>query len=391
MAKKRNRKLKIAIFQTHYPEILQTDSKGLGESIQGLAWSLRKNSVDVTIISTTKNNEPTKEVKDECGTKVLKFQIQKSINPFQIPAKIKEHFERNGKKYDFVLLNVQFNTLNYSLSKFLSKLNIKYIFIPHNQYNEYIFGRNTLLKLSYWFLFERRLIKRAFGIYFQSKFHKKYLNGLNENVIVAPNGFIPYQIKTAKKRISNIDSSTKLISLCRLDLYNKGLDLLIKAISKLHPRYKIVLTLQGRDYGDKKILLALINKLRCDQFVRIIDPDFTENAVEIIGAHDIFVLTSRYEGFSMGALHAMLAERPVIITRIAGISEHIEKAKAGFIIEEPTVESITKTLKLALKNKHKWKEMGKRGRKYAFKNLTWEKIGKSVKEQYIDLLRNKSK
>jgi glycosyltransferase involved in cell wall biosynthesis len=50
-------------------------------------------------------------------------------------------------------------------------------------------------------------------------------------------------------------------------------------------------------------------------------------------AVDVFVMTSRWEGFPVVILEAMTAGRPVVSTRVGGIAEAIEQGRSGFLSE----------------------------------------------------------
>jgi glycosyltransferase involved in cell wall biosynthesis len=53
----------------------------------------------------------------------------------------------------------------------------------------------------------------------------------------------------------------------------------------------------------------------------------------IYAAVDVFVMTSRWEGFPVVILEAMAAGRPVVSTRVGGIAEAIEQGRSGFLCE----------------------------------------------------------
>ena len=46
--------------------------------------------------------------------------------------------------------------------------------------------------------------------------------------------------------------------------------------------------------------------------------------------HDLFVLPSRFEGFGLSALEAMLAARPVLVSDVAGLAPHIRERTPGW-------------------------------------------------------------
>jgi len=103
-----------------------------------------------------------------------------------------------------------------------------------------------------------------------------------------------------KKYIINVGS------LC----YQKGQDLLIKAYSKLENiknTYNLVLVGRG---PDKEKLIKLVNELNLNDKVVFIN--FQNNPYPFIKHAEIFVLSSRYEGFPNVLIEAMICGVPVV-------------------------------------------------------------------------------
>jgi glycosyltransferase involved in cell wall biosynthesis len=58
------------------------------------------------------------------------------------------------------------------------------------------------------------------------------------------------------------------------------------------------------------------------------------NAQDYIGAFDVLMMTSRYEGLSYVMLESMAAHVPIISTSVAGAHDVIENGRSGIIVEE---------------------------------------------------------
>jgi len=97
--------------------------------------------------------------------------------------------------------------------------------------------------------------------------------------------------------------------------------------------------------------------------------------------HDIFCVPSRFEGFSLSALEAMLGGRVIVISEVAGLAPHVLASGAGQVIQ-PTVASILSALTQLLACRDRWPEMGLAGRNYALKNLKWETIAQTAATAY---------
>ena len=98
----------------------------------------------------------------------------------------------------------------------------------------------------------------------------------------------------------------------------------------------------------------------------------------------MFILTSKYEGFSLAVVEALAEKTPVITYDIEfGPTEIINNDKLGFIIKEDTDElakTILKFMKLNISTLHEMYEACyKRALDYSFDNVR-EKY-----QQYINL------
>jgi glycosyltransferase involved in cell wall biosynthesis len=85
------------------------------------------------------------------------------------------------------------------------------------------------------------------------------------------------------------------------------------------------------------------------------------------------------------ALEAMLAAKPVLVSREAGIAAWVEKARAGFLAQ-PNTSSIHDVLADSLARRSEWPVMGQNGRAFAHKYLVWDKIAAQAEDCYRQLL-----
>jgi glycosyltransferase involved in cell wall biosynthesis len=143
--------------------------------------------------------------------------------------------------------------------------------------------------------------------------------------------------------------------------------------------------MQGPDRGDGPELQEQIDHLGLSKRARILGPDYKTRPGDLAAAHDISVLPSRFEGFGLSALEAMLAARPVVIADIAGLAPHVKTCDAGAVVQ-PKVESIAAGLRHVLSRRQDWKSMGLRGRQYVLDNLNWRHIAADALRDYRSLL-----
>lgn len=142
----------------------------------------------------------------------------------------------------------------------------------------------------------------------------------------------------------------------------KGLDLLITALSRLYSRgHQFQLDIVG-DGPLKGELNALICKLDLKKHIHLLGQVPPGEIRNLLVQHDAFVLPSRYEGMSNSALEAMEAGIPVLVSRCGGIDRYID-AENGWICEPENLDSLTDSLCLLLETPHEALiKMGNRAR-----------------------------
>ncbi len=177
-------------------------------------------------------------------------------------------------------------------------------------------------------------------------------NDLTENrykTTVAYNTVLDSVIKSkADERLNDFAFSDgiKVISVGRL-VEEKGFDRLVSAHKKLldsgikHSIY----VLGG---GDKSKLLSLTEKYNVSDTFKLLG--FKENPYKYISKCDLFVCSSRREGFSTAVTEALILGLPVVSTCCSGAYELLGENNEYGIVTENSENGIFEGLKLMLEN-----------------------------------------
>jgi glycosyltransferase involved in cell wall biosynthesis len=276
----------------------------------------------------------------------------------------------------------------FAMARILHRYGVPYVAVPHDPYDEAVFRRNAYLKWPYWYLFERRLLRRASAVQVLDIRHAEGLRrlGIDVPVIEAPNGVAPDSVPAESElRWRTPGEAVRLMFLGRIDAYNKGLDILLDALARFDGQVAVRLTLQGPDWGDRPRLEKQAAGGSIRDRVRFLGPDYARTSAQIIGEHDIFCLPSRFEGFGLAALEAMLAGRVLLVSDRAGIARHVVASGCG-ITARPTVLGIEAGLRALIARRVHWPEMGLAGRRHALAKLQWNDIAAGALDQYCRLL-----
>lgn len=110
----------------------------------------------------------------------------------------------------------------------------------------------------------------------------------------------------------------------------------------------------------------------------------------ILAASDIFVLPSRWEGLPLTIIEAMLAELPVVATRVGGVAELVEDAITGLLVPPNDPQALKRALAQLLEEAEVRKRMGEEGRRRALERFTIEHMISQTGQLYGQLLAARS-
>lgn len=91
---------------------------------------------------------------------------------------------------------------------------------------------------------------------------------------------------------------------------------------------------------------------------------------DLLAACDVFVLSSRQEGFPITILEAMAARKPVVATAVGGCAEAVVDGETGLIVPPEDPDALAEALTYVLTHPDEARQMGKAGRQRVEENFT---------------------
>lgn len=151
--------------------------------------------------------------------------------------------------------------------------------------------------------------------------------------------------KPAEWDIPNLQTCTTLIALGRLH-YHKGFDLLIQAFSKLNPLSNLQLVIIG-DGAERLNLESQIKRLNLEQKVFL--PGALSNPFATLKQADIFILSSRLEGWPLVLMEAMAIGLPVISYDCPnGPNEILQHEKTGILVPPEDANALKSSIEILI-------------------------------------------
>lgn len=280
--------------------------------------------------------------------------------------------------------------LNYFIYFLYLKNKYPYLIQPHGGMTNESLKKGKYKKRICNFLILNKFIGSAKGIIFLNKNEQKenYFGNINSNYVLIPNGI--WSLNKEKKTFSE---EITLGFLARIDIFQKGLDILLDAIlilsqdkSKLTNAFKLKIW----GYGLDQDVEYLNNRIKSDGLGDLVSyegPVFDDDKDEAYSMIDISILTSRIEGMPMGILEALSFGCPCLITKETNMADTIIKGHCGWITDLDA-SSIAQKIQVAISdyiinrdsfNANSWNTAS---------SFLWTDIGEKSVDEYYKLIKS---
>lgn len=232
---------------------------------------------------------------------------------------------------DIIVVELFYNMAKSNLRRELMTGNIPYVIIPRGELTKQAQERKTIKKKIANILFCRRYARMAAAIqYLTEQEYEDSGNKWNDKYIVIPNGIsLPENVKT-----EFCQDGIKCVSIGRIEPFQKGLDLLIDACSKIKEELitaRCTITICGPDKeGKLKELKGRVYNEGLDSIIEFKDGVYGHDKEELLLASDVFIIPSRFEGHPMALIEALSYGLPCIATTGSNMRKEIEEFDAGW-------------------------------------------------------------
>jgi glycosyltransferase involved in cell wall biosynthesis len=166
----------------------------------------------------------------------------------------------------------------------------------------------------------------------------------------------------------------------------KGQDFLLRAIGSIIERdsnlpLKVLLVGRTHDLPYYQRLERLVSEMGLGK--KVIFMGFTKNISAIYAALDVFVLTSKREGFSRSVLEAMGAGLPIVATRLQEIEEAVRDKHNGFLVDYGDIDNLASAILRLLKDASLRSKMGHANQERVIEKFSLEFHARSIERLYL--------
>lgn len=272
--------------------------------------------------------------------------FRKQKFPFALP----EHFAeavRNTSPETVFHIHGGFIPVFYSIARLLKSENRRFIFTPHGSYNRIAWRKSKWMKMIYFSLFERRMLQRSSVVHVLGKSESEGLNHLLKGLDVqrVPYGF---ELGESFPMFKSVNNEDYIIGFCgRIDVYTKGLDVLLDAFSKfVKENGEAILWIIG-DGPERGALESKCLNLGISDKVKFWGSKYGSEKDELLAQLNLFVHPSRNEGLPTAVLEAASLGIPCLVSEATNLGDEIRKANAGVVIDHTVTNEMLQGLRRA--------------------------------------------
>jgi glycosyltransferase involved in cell wall biosynthesis len=161
----------------------------------------------------------------------------------------------------------------------------------------------------------------------------------------------------------------------------KGFDVLLRALRDVDDATLVVIG----DGSEREQLRSLAGRLGLDD--RIVWIGWSADVRSYLPAFDVFVLPSRFEGFPLVVLEALLAETAVVATDVGSVPEAVRDEETGLLVPPDDAAALAASLRRLVADADLRRSLGSRGRRLVLERFTAEHMARSFRAMYDELVR----
>ena len=219
-------------------------------------------------------------------------------------------------------------------------------------------------------------------------FYKERIHLGTAKIVVVHNGVPSLPLSSSAQRAAlkeQLEIGEKIVigTAVRL-IEQKGLEFLIGALPAIIKANKKVLLLIVGDGRLQEALRAKAVELGVIEQVRFLG--YRSDVASLLSIMDIYVLPSLWEGLPLGLIEAMLAERPVVATRVGGVPELIIDGFNGRLVPPASSLELSCAIIELLRNEKKRREFGRNAQNHAKDAFSLEAMVSKYHELYLQMM-----
>lgn len=331
------------------------------------------------------------------GIKIIRFRnisnwIAKNCNGY-IPFGFYFWAKNNIPKFNAIHCHDFFTLQNIIISHFCKKYDVPFIIQPHGtlspirQEANFNFAKKTFTKLF------NGVLKNSKNIIALTENEKNDIIQIDptlaKKIKVVPNGIRLEEFENIEKidlhERYGIPQKNKVIGYIGRIQHIKGIDISLEILAKLKNKILFTYLIIGPNEGEKEVLEKKIEELGLKKNVIFAGILIGKEKLATIKSCDVFLFTSRNEGFPMTILEVAAMGVPQILSKNCNVPE-IKEYGGGFEFDLKNKQEFVEKIKLVLTNLRIASELGRKAHLLVKNNFNLIEIVKKIQKIYKKII-----
>lgn len=314
------------------------------------------------------------------GVFLLSGPVRRHLNPWSLSRRWLRRIEREFGAPDLVNFHGTYIPFQIALGKLLTRASIPYVHTSRGDLKRVAQNIKPLKKRIANRLFVRRYLAQAAAVHALTREEAAEIAAFAPSLelFVNPNGIDDELIRMPVPAPPERGRTLVLGFVGRVDIYIKGIDLLLSALKELQevaPEREVRLVVTGPFYTseDEREFRRLVSRLKRPEMVTYTGALFGPDKFRVLSSCDVFACTSRSEGMPMAVIEAMALGKPCLITPGSNAYDYVVASGCGWYCEE-SAEAITRCILSIADGGGDIASKGARARAFVEEHLLWSSV-----------------
>jgi glycosyltransferase involved in cell wall biosynthesis len=197
----------------------------------------------------------------------------------------------------------------------------------------------------------------------------------------------PSQLQALRRELGVNGADPLLINVARLHPQKDLLSLVraMPVVREARPEAKLLIVGEGEERG---LLEQEIHERGLEETVLLIGA--RHDIPNLLAISDVFVLSSRHEGFGMVVAEAMAAGKPVVAFDLEPLREVVEDGQSGYLVKTRTPDALASAILRIVNDSSLARAMGERGKQIVLERFDISVTSRQLEAVYRSVVRGHS-
>ena len=375
-------------------------ANGINSALTTVLPELRKVGHEVEVWSPSPHSDRL-QMSDRGEVKVVHFPVRRArTSPLpRVPREIQELLRSRAQHADLLHLHSVYNRINVELAQ---TIELPIVWTLHGGLSPKSERNKFVRKRLFWLAFDRKLMANAQAVIAVSRGEFKYLRGrfTDAPLVLLENPLVELVPACCSQKASGpaecagvrfgLAESDFFLFLGRLDIKQKGLDVLLRAFGEMvsSSGSTAKLALAGPCDGTScRRLEKMARKLGIHEQVLFLGPQYDSAKIWLMTRARALVLASRWEGLPIVAMEALSVGLPVIATTDANLGEYCEEASDNLTCEVRVSDLAKQMQRLAASTDEELTVFREQSRRLGSHFPSGSQAARRLEAAYLDVLR----